>query len=121
MSYTPTNWKSGDVVTSTKLNKLEQGVANVGGGLVVGIDMQNMRLDKTAGEIIAASHTGAVVLSMPGLAENDQTIVYYAGNAVMTDGGHSGEIRQLWVNIGEGQTLATYASTESDYPVPEMG
>ena len=33
MSYEPTNWKSGDVVTSAKLNKLEQGVA--AGSLIV--------------------------------------------------------------------------------------
>ena len=26
MSYTPTNWKSGDKVTSTRLNKIEQGI-----------------------------------------------------------------------------------------------
>lgn len=32
MSYEPTNWKTGDVVTSSKLNKLENGVANAGGG-----------------------------------------------------------------------------------------
>ncbi len=31
MSYEPTNWKTGDVVTSAKLNKLEQGVADAGG------------------------------------------------------------------------------------------
>ena len=27
MSYEPTNWKNGDVITAQKLNKLEQGVA----------------------------------------------------------------------------------------------
>lgn len=27
MSYDPTQWKSGDVVTSAKLNKMEQGIA----------------------------------------------------------------------------------------------
>lgn len=32
MAYTPTNWATGDTVTATKLNKLEQGVANAGGG-----------------------------------------------------------------------------------------
>lgn len=32
MSYEPTNWKSGDTVTSAKLNKIEQGIANAGGG-----------------------------------------------------------------------------------------
>ena len=28
MSYEPTNWKAGDTITSAKLNKIEQGVAN---------------------------------------------------------------------------------------------
>ena len=32
MAYTPTTWVAGDTVTATKLNKLEQGVANAGGG-----------------------------------------------------------------------------------------
>lgn len=30
MAYTPTEWASGDIVTSAKLNKLEQGVADAG-------------------------------------------------------------------------------------------
>ena len=33
MAYEPTVWKSGDVVTSAKLNKIEQGIANAGGGV----------------------------------------------------------------------------------------
>lgn len=32
MSYDPTVWKSGDTITSAKLNKLEQGVADAQGG-----------------------------------------------------------------------------------------
>ena len=31
MAYTPTNWSTGDTITATKLNKLENGVANSGG------------------------------------------------------------------------------------------
>ena len=30
MSYTPTTWTTGDTITATKLNKLEQGVASAG-------------------------------------------------------------------------------------------
>lgn len=30
MSYTPTTWTTGDTITATKMNKLEQGVANAG-------------------------------------------------------------------------------------------
>ena len=61
MSYEPTNWKSGDVVTSAKLNKLEQGVASSGGVLVVHTD-ENGVLDKTWQEIGAAASLGVVVL-----------------------------------------------------------
>lgn len=70
MSYTPTNWKAGDTVTSAKLNKIEQGIASAGGANILvanGIlDSSNtsggtrsaanapMRLDKTFGEIFNA-------------------------------------------------------------------
>ena len=36
MSYIPTNWKTGDVVTSEKLNHIEDGIANSESVLVVG-------------------------------------------------------------------------------------
>ena len=32
MAYTPTQWNTGDDVTATKLNKMENGIANAGGG-----------------------------------------------------------------------------------------
>lgn len=32
MSYTPTTWTTGDTITATKLNKIEQGIASAGGG-----------------------------------------------------------------------------------------
>lgn len=53
MAYEPTNWKSGDVVTSAKLNKLEQGVAGAGGILVVHATKEGdiSTLDKTWQEI----------------------------------------------------------------------
>lgn len=38
MSYEPTNWQAGDTVTSAKLNKMEQGIANGGIRIVHEID-----------------------------------------------------------------------------------
>ena len=35
MSYTPTNWQSGDKVTAEKLNKIEQGIANASAVVVL--------------------------------------------------------------------------------------
>ena len=48
MSYEPTQWSAGDTVTSAKLNKLEQGIAN--SILIVHSDMNGV-LDKTWQEI----------------------------------------------------------------------
>ena len=52
MAYEPTNWKSGDIITSAKLNKLEQGVAGGSGILLVGGTFEG--LDKTWQEIFDA-------------------------------------------------------------------
>lgn len=35
MAYEPTVWQAGDTITSARLNKLEQGVAEGGGGVLV--------------------------------------------------------------------------------------
>lgn len=35
MAYEPTIWQAGDTITSAKLNKLEQGVAEGGGGVFI--------------------------------------------------------------------------------------
>lgn len=48
MSYTPNTWKSGDVVTSAKLNNIEQGIANAAPMIV---HNNNDTLDKTWQEI----------------------------------------------------------------------
>lgn len=46
MSYTPTLWTTGDVITATKLNKIEEGIANAGGMVI-----QITRLQDDSGNI----------------------------------------------------------------------
>lgn len=58
MAYTPTNWVTGDTVTATKMNKLEQGVANAGGGGLVTVTSDT--LDKTYNEISAMVSQGII-------------------------------------------------------------
>lgn len=81
MSYAPTQWNTGDVVTAEKLNKLEQGVAAAGGGsgdgnlLVVDATatrtndaetneniVSTVTFDKTFAELKSAYEGGAVML-----------------------------------------------------------
>ena len=59
MSYTPTNWKSGDIVTSDKHNKMEQGIEDAnsgggGGGGVLIVHEVDDALDHTFKEIVTA-------------------------------------------------------------------
>lgn len=70
MAYTPTEWKSGDVITAEKLNKLEEGVASAGDGssdsnefiINVSSDSQyNVVMDKTFDEVEAAYNSGKIL------------------------------------------------------------
>ena len=63
MSYTPTTWQSGDVITSTKLNKLEQGVANSANVLIATMSYSNSTyvLDKTFEEMYTSLENSAPV------------------------------------------------------------
>ena len=62
MSYEPTNWKDGDLVTSAKLNKMEQGIASY--NIIEAImDNQNfiVTLNKTWQEIWNNNYTYIVI------------------------------------------------------------
>lgn len=59
MSYTPTNWQSGDTITSAKLNKIENGIA--GSVLFATVDMSTQSLDKTWQEIADADVTYVIM------------------------------------------------------------
>ena len=86
MTYTPTQWKDGDLVTSAKLNKLEQGVAAGGGAFFVhctatydeeeGEDIGP--LDKTWNEISEAAESGPVILVING-DEQSKSFEYLHG------------------------------------------
>lgn len=58
MAYTPTNWKSGDVVTSAKLNKLEQGVADCLSVVTIYEDGGSLAADMSLTDAAAIVHNG---------------------------------------------------------------
>lgn len=59
MSYTPTTWTTGDTITATAMNKIENGIANAGGGTGgVIINDTSGTLDKTFAEIYDLLNNG---------------------------------------------------------------
>ena len=89
MRYTPTQWKAGDVVTSEKLNKIEQGIASNGGGsgggilIVTGIlSGATVTLDKTWKEIYDADFAVIKIISQEPMIISYAVIsnIYFTGS-----------------------------------------
>ena len=74
MTYTPTTWATGDVVSSEKLNKMETGIESADNGLfVVTISYKsgNFSSDKTYEEIKSAWEGGKTpVCLLPAVTSN---------------------------------------------------
>lgn len=77
MAYTPTNWATGDTVTATKLNKLEQGVANAGGGFDAEISLYGDS-QGSQGTIISGSYAELSALLNNNIAPNILVRVWFS-------------------------------------------
>lgn len=119
MSYEPTNWKTGDVVTAPKLNKLEAGVANAGEILVVkaiaSLDGSTTTLDKTWQQI-----HDAYVCMMGDFVENDPyegAVNWFSSRSYEVN--HNPDTGKYVVIMGlqNGESLTFTADNPDDYPV----
>lgn len=61
MSYTKQTWATGDTVTATKLNHMEDGIAGAGGGIVLDLVDRDTPLTMTFEEIADALSSGTNV------------------------------------------------------------
>lgn len=102
MSYNPTQWKDGDLVTSAKLNKLEQGVA--AGGIQI-IHCENDILDKTWQEIYDGGFGVVVIEDGEGILY--EQIMEISPGGVVTVGRNGPKLIQSYY----------IASSPDDYPV----
>lgn len=63
MAYEKQTWVTGEVITKEKLNHMEDGIANGGGGsFVIGVDQETGALNKTWKEIHDALISGQYVV-----------------------------------------------------------
>lgn len=82
MAYTPTTWANGDTIDATKLNKMEQGIANAGAAMIVEMSSSTGQADHTFAEIFNALRAGTpVYLHFPDPGANWQS--NYFTHAVM--------------------------------------
>lgn len=106
MAYEPTTWKSGDVVTSAKLNKIEAGIAS--GGVLVVTDTEGT-LDKTWQEIHDASFT---------VIRNATSDTNYSLFILIEVHVYNGEYYVGSVSVDDGDQFINYkAESANGYPV----
>ena len=113
MSYEPTNWKSGDVVTSAKLNKMEQGIASAGGPVITTTDDDTGAIGLTWQEVYNAMDAGNLVLIKGEGDENGisfNIVTSALGNPSEPTGGY-----MLFINNAEAADLA--CDSANGYPV----
>lgn len=82
MAYSPTTWTTGDTISASALNKIEQGIAGAGASLIVNITDtgDGYVMDKTYVEIYEAMEAGRQCLLRNNLG------AYYSD--IDTDYGH---------------------------------
>lgn len=119
MAYTPNEWACGETITAEKLNHMEDGIesANSGGTepliLQVVQDGDDVRLDKTFGEIKSAFNGGKpiyMIASQGGASPAHTDYVPLYSFSIFADGG--GDIAFL-IQSSE-RTFTTNA--DEDYP-----
>ena len=89
MSYTPHTWTSGEVVTASKMNALEQGVGNAGGsGLLIDLSEMTDRpytTNVTGAQVIEAAERGLIPV-VKSVDEFDGTTYTFGPLYVYGDG-----------------------------------
>lgn len=111
MSYEPTTWKDGDLVTSAKLNKIEQGIA-AGGGILIAhtlIDGFSVMLDKTWQEIHDADVCYIINLSNDIKNRGMVTNTTYEGSSYIVEMVESSNSSWTFHHFSTG--------SPSDYPI----
>lgn len=123
MSYTPNTWKSGDVVTSAKLNNIENGIASAVLKVNAIMDEQTgtMTLDKTWQEI---NDAGFAVMALPydggeGFGFAQVTGVY---KVIRVGSGYTYFVGGVAFSAEGSATALSLATDSADgYPSVQMG
>lgn len=77
MAYIPTVWATGDVITAEKLNKMENGIADVSAYIVPVVydaDTSTTILQASFDDISSAVSAGRTVMTKDDLSNNETTI-----------------------------------------------
>lgn len=122
MSYTKQTWINGETITDTKLNHMEDGIADAGGGGVMNVTTTDNGtayvMNKTYNEIKTAFLSGTTIIVT--LTQGDPEGSYSTDKSVVTGYGYGESdgvpTRGIFVSGGLSGQLSYYADSDDDYP-----
>lgn len=80
MAYTPTTWATGDTITASAMNKIENGIAEAGRIAVVCVDYRDGGINGSAGFVFAYAKYNSTLGSY---SIESNTFEYYVGNGTI--------------------------------------
>ena len=119
MSYTPTTWVTGDTITAVKLNNMEQGIADAGGGTaIVGysfdIETNRTTCNKTAEEIYELFISNGSVALMD--TDDDYSCVYQIVQYMYENYDPQDFYFSMHIVNSGGSIISFIANSANDYP-----
>lgn len=102
MSYEPTNWQNGDIVTASKLNNIEQGIENLSEAEGTADKLLNKATADDAGKVLSINGEGKAVLVAGAQIYGSPLSANLASNMTETDriyvytGTETGYIKGNW-------------------------
>lgn len=94
MSYTPTNWKTGDVITADKLNNMESGIV----GTIVPVTV-NAEMDVANGNAITVKDFDYAYSEVIGLIESGKRPVFFVNFDLVASGSVVAKQYLLFSNV----------------------
>lgn len=108
MSYTPHEWQNDELITAAKMNNIEEGIAEGGGGAVIITD-NGTQLDKTYAEIYDLVNSGTPCYIKYNLNRSQ--------NDLDTDYAHQVELMPIVVVMKYDDKYRVYASCSAGISV----
>lgn len=115
MSYTPTEWATGDVITAEKLNNMEDGIVGSAKVLFIEVNEETGVFNKTWNELKNALSDGVLCLAV--FSGDETATITVISSVALLDAGYG--IFTDFAKISTTDPIAI-AETPDDYPVSNV-
>lgn len=115
MSYTPSDWKTGDIITADKLNNMESGIVGSAKVFFVEVNQETGVVNKTWNEIKNALSDG--MLCLTANSNDEAAVISVISSAALGGAGYG-----IFINFADMTTTdpIAIAETPDGYPVTNV-